>query len=142
MARADNKTVARRLIEEVFNEGNLDLVDELIAPGFIHHDPNARHYGPGPGGFKHLLGHYRASIPDLNITLEDQIAEGDMVVDRWTATGTHTGELMGIPPTGNPIATTGISIHRIVDGQITETWNSYDAVSMLEELGALQAHTL
>jgi steroid delta-isomerase-like uncharacterized protein len=142
MAAEENKAVARRLIEEVFNRGNLDLVDELIAPEFIHHDPNAQHFGRGPEGFKHLLRRYLDAIPDLQITLEAQIAEGDMVVDRWTGSGTHTGELMGMAPTGKQIETTGISIHRISGGKIAETWNSYDAVSMLEELGVLQAHTL
>lgn len=142
MTTENNKAIARTLTEEVFNRGNLAVADKIIAPDFIHHDPNTKEFQSGPEGFKRFLARYRDAFPDLHITIEQQIAEGDLVVDRWTGSGTHSGELMGIPPTGKKVTLCGISIHRIVGGKITETWNNYDALTMLEQLGVLGTHTL
>jgi predicted ester cyclase len=80
-----------------------------------------------------------AAFPDMQATIEDQIAEGDMVVTRWTARGTHQGELMGIPPSGIAVAVTAIVIDRIVGGKIAETWTSYDALGLLQQIGAVPA---
>lgn len=142
MTTENNKAIARMLTEEVFNRGNLAVADKIIAQDFVHHDPNTKEFRSGPEGFKHFLARYRNAFPDLHITIEQQIAEGDLVVDRWTGRGTHSGELMGIPPTGKEVTLCGISIHRIVGGKITETWNNYDALTMLEQLGVLGTHTL
>jgi steroid delta-isomerase-like uncharacterized protein len=142
MMTENNKAIARLLIEEVFNRGNMAVADKIIAPDFVHHDPNTKEFRSGPDGFKHFLQRYREAFPDLHITVEQQIAEGDLVVDRWTGTGTHRGELMGIAATGKPVTLSGMSIHRIVGGKITETWNNYDALTLLEQLGFLRSHTL
>src|SRR3954471_22905751 len=139
VAMSDESSCAlvRRFIDEVFNAGNFDAVDEILAPDYTHHDPTTQEFGSGMEGFKRLMGYYRDAFPDLTITFEDQFAAGDRVVDRWTGQGTHQGELMGITATGKPVSAIGMSIHRIVDGRIAETWNIYDAAGMLRQLGVI-----
>ena len=137
MSEDANCALVRRFIDEVFNAGNFDAVDEILSPDYAHHDPTTQEFGSGIEGFKRLIGYYREAFPDLEITLDDQFAAGDRVVDRWTGHGTHQGELMGIPATGRPVTAGGISIHRIADGRIAETWNNYDAAGILRQLGAI-----
>lgn len=137
MSAEDNRNLARRLIEEVWNRGNLDALDELLAASYVHHDPSMQEFGSGIEGFKRYISVQRKAFPDLHITLEDQVASDDKVVDRWTGRGTHQGELMGIAPTSRQVTASGISIHRISDGKIAETWTHYDALGMLRQLGAL-----
>ena len=129
----ENKALARRAFEEVWNQGNLDVVDEIFSIDFVEHRS-----GPdihGPEGVKQLATMYSIAFPDLKYTIEDQIAEGDKVVCRWTATGTHKGELMGIPPTGAQVTSTGIDIFRITDGQIVELWVNVDELGTMQQLG-------
>jgi steroid delta-isomerase-like uncharacterized protein len=142
MTTHDNKGIARFFTEEVFNKGNMEVVDKIIDAEFVHHDPNTREFGKGPEAFKKLLQRYHNAFPDLHITIEQQIMEGDLVVDRWKGEGTHQGELMGMAPTGKKVSICGISIHRISNGKILETWNNYDSMSLLQQLGLLQTHTL
>ncbi len=137
MSEDSNCTLVRRFIDEVFNTGNFDAVEEILAPDYLHHDPTTQEFGSGIEGFKRLLGYYRDAFPDLEIRLDDQFAAGDRVVDRWTGLGTHQGELMGIAATGRPVTAGGISIHRIENERIAETWNNYDAAGMLRQLGAI-----
>jgi steroid delta-isomerase-like uncharacterized protein len=137
MSEEANCALVRRFIDEIFNAGNFDAVDEILAPDYLHHDPTTQEFGSGIEGFKRLIGYYRDAFPDLVISFDDQFAAGDRVVDRWTGQGTHEGELMGIPPTGRPVTATGISIHRIADGRIAETWNNYDAAGVLRQVGAI-----
>ncbi len=80
---------------------------------------------------------YRSAFPDTQITIEDQLAEGDMVATRWTARGTHQGELMGVPPSGNRVEVAGITISRIEGGKIEEDWDNYDALGMMQQIGAI-----
>ena len=80
---------------------------------------------------------YRNAFPDNRYSVEDQVAEGDMVVTRWIASGTHQGEIMGIAPTGNRVTYAGTSVERIVDGKIEETWDNYDALGMMQQIGAI-----
>jgi steroid delta-isomerase-like uncharacterized protein len=137
MSDEANCALVSRFVDEIFNAGNFDAVDEIVAPNYVHHDPTTQEFGSGMEGLKRLIGYYRDAFPDIEITLDDQFAAGDRVVDRWTGRGTHHGELMGIPATGRPVTATGISIHRIADGRIAETWNQYDAAGMLRQLGAI-----
>ncbi len=137
MSEDGNTALVRRFIDEVFNTGNFDAVDEILAPEYVHHDPTTQEFGSGMEGFKRLIDYYRGAFPDLEISIDDQIGAGDRVVNRWTGRGTHQGELMGIPATGRPVSADGISIHRIVDGRIAETWNNYDALGMMRQLGAI-----
>lgn len=137
MSAKENTALVRRFIEEIFNQGNLEVAAEILAPDYLHHDPTTNTFGSGIEGFKQMISFYRHAFPDLQITLEDQVTSEDKVVDRWTGQGTHQGEFMGMAPTGKKVRATGISIHHITDGKIAETWNNYDALGMLQQLGVV-----
>lgn len=139
MSADSNKALSRRFMEEAFNAGNLDVIDELVAPGFVNHDPAAPESTVGPEAAKASIEGYRMAFPDLRIKVEDQIADDDRVVTRWSGTGTHQGELMGIPATGKQSTVTGISIDLIVDGRIAESWTNWDTLGMLQQLGVVPA---
>jgi steroid delta-isomerase-like uncharacterized protein len=133
----ENKAVVRRFLEEIFTGGNLELVEELFAPHYVLHDPSVPGEVRGPEGIKQYVGMYRGAYPDTRFTVEDQIAEGDEVVTRWTGRGTHQGELMGIPPTGQEVTVTGIEFDRVSGGKLEETWVNYDAMGMMQQLGVI-----
>jgi steroid delta-isomerase-like uncharacterized protein len=132
------KAIARREIEEIFGGGNLDLADEIVAADYVGYDPALPEAIRGPEGIKQAAAGYRAAFPDLTVTVEEQVAEGDIVVTRWTARGTHQGELFGIAATGKQATVTGISIERIVDGKIAEDRTNWDTLGLLQQLGAVQ----
>lgn len=136
---AENKALARRLVEEAYNGGRLDVTDELVAGDFVGHDPSLPEEVRGPAGVKELIAGYRAAFPDIHVTIEDQIADGDRVVTRWSVKGTHQGELMGMPATGKQATVTGITIDRIVDGRIAESWDNWDTLGLMQQLGAVPA---
>ena len=138
MAEA-NKAISRRIVEEPFNEGRYDVIEELIAPSFVNHDPSVTDDLVGPEATRQLIETYRNAFPDIRITIEDQLAEGDRVATRWTARGTHQGELMGIEPTGKQATVTGLTIDRIENGKIVESWNNWDTLGMLQQLGVIPA---
>jgi steroid delta-isomerase-like uncharacterized protein len=134
-----NKSIARRALE-VFGSGNLDELDELVSEDAVDHDtqnPNAGIHGPE--GAKRTAAVYRAAFSDLQIKVEDQIAEGDKVVTRWTAVGTQDGDLPGLPASGRSSTVTGMTIDRIEDGKIVESWGNWDTLGMLQQLGAVPA---
>ena len=133
----DGKTIQRRMIEEVYNKGRLDLIDDLIAPEYLGHDPALPRDIVGPPGEKELVAGYRAAFPDLRITIDDQIAENDRVVARWTARGTHAGDLWGIAGTGKDITVTGTSVDRISGGRIIESWSNWDTLGLMQQLGVV-----
>ena len=137
MSAEENKAVVRRVIEEMFNKGNLDAADELIAPDFVQHDPAMPEEVHGPEGFKNFAAAYRAAFPDLHMNIEEQIAEGDLVATRWTVTGTHDGEIMGINPTGSRVAQPGMDISRVSEGKVAETWEGYNPMVLMEQIGAI-----
>ena len=138
MLNEANKTVSRRLLEEVWSKGNLALLNEIIAKDHINSGPGTLPGLPnGPEGTKQLVTVYRNAFPDVDFTIDDQIAEGDKVVTRWTAKGTHKGELMGTPATGKSATVTGISVDRLVNGKIAESWNIFDQFGMLQQLGVI-----
>jgi steroid delta-isomerase-like uncharacterized protein len=132
-----NKAVVRRLIEEVWNKGHLQVADELIAPNSSHHDPSTPDVGRGPEGEKKRATHYRNAFHDLHMTVEDLFADGETVTARWTCRGNHKGELAGIAPTGKQVAITGITIVRFANGKITEGWVNWDALGLMQQLGAV-----
>jgi len=130
-----NKAIVQRMIDEVMNQQNLDVIDELFAADYLMHDPAWPMEVKGPEGFKQWAGAMLDPyFSDSRITIEDMIAEGDKVAVRWTWSGTHTGEFMGVPPTGRQIAVTGISIHRFADGEFVESWASYDSLGMMQQI--------
>ena len=134
----ENEAVVRRYFQEILDGGNLDLVDEIFDPQYVLHDPGSPQEVRGLEGTKRYVGMFRSAFPDIAHTIEDQIAEGDRVVTRLRAHATHEGELMGIPPTGKEVTIEGISIWRIADGKIKECWFNYDALGLMQQLGAFR----
>lgn len=133
----DNAAVARRVFEEIFNKGNFDAADELVAAGAPAHDPAQMQDLHGPEGLKEGARGYRAAFPDLRIRIEEQFGDGPFVATRWSATGTHEGELFGVGPTGKQATVTGITIDRVEDGKIVESWTNWDTLGLLMQLGAV-----
>lgn len=131
MLTKENKALLRRLFEEVWNQGNLAAVDELLAADYVLHDP--AQLIRGPEGFKA----YVSAFPDLHATIEDQIAEEDKVAMRFTVRATHKGAFQGLPPTGKQVILTGIDIQRIADGKVAENWVNLDALGLLQQLGVV-----
>lgn len=135
MSAEKNKAIVRRLFEEVM-KGNLAVADELIAEEYAQHSvfgiPNGRE------AFKQFFMAFAGAVPDAHFDVEDVIAEGDKVVIRLTVTGTQTGALQGIPPTGKKFSMKGIDIFRVVDGKIVEHWDAVDQFGMLQQLGVIQ----
>ena len=137
MSIEENKAMDRRFYEEVWNGGNLAVVDEFVAANYVDHDPQPTGAVEGVEGIKQSVTMYRTAFPDAHFTIEDQIAERDLLVTRWRARGTHQGPLMGIPPTGKPAMVTGISITRWASGKVVEGWTNFDALGLLQQLGAV-----
>ena len=134
----ENKALARRSWE-VVTEGNLDTLEDALAEVYAN-DFILREAGEdivGTEGLTQFVSMMRSALPDLRITLEDDMAEGDRVVTRWIGQGTHQGELMGIAPTGNQVTITGITIHRIEDTKIVEEWSNWDALGLMQQIGAV-----
>lgn len=130
-----NKAIAKRYLEEVFGLGRLDVADEIIDANYVYHGRGPT--GKGPNVVKEFVGVYRTAFPDLHLTLEDMIAEGDRVAVRVTATGTNAGSLMLTPPTGETIKIMVLTILRIDDGKIVEEWQVVDELGLLEQLGVM-----
>ena len=131
-----NKAIARRGYKEIWSKGDLAVVDEIYAPNVVLHDPSAPGV-QGHEGIKQLVTMNRTAFPDLHFTIEDQIAEGDKVVTRWMAGGTHQGEFNGIPATGRKGSVTGITISRIAGGKIVEENTNWDTLGLLQQLGVI-----
>ncbi|HXZ05471.1 MAG TPA: ester cyclase [Ktedonobacteraceae bacterium] len=134
MSIEQNKAIARQFFEDAYNTGNTALLEQLLAPTYV--DQKAPTGTPeGPQGIAEIITMFRSAFPDLHFKIEDQIAEGDKVVTRYTFSGTQQGELMGIPPTGKHVSISGISIYRITDGKMQQAWIEYDMLGMLQQLG-------
>lgn len=118
-------------------DGDLEIVDEVIAEDFTNHNPIVPDAPPGPEGFKQNVTAILTAFPDIEFTTEDTIADGDKVVIRVVGRGTHDGELLGIEPTGREVTLSGIVIFRVEDGQVVERWAQFDTMGMLRQLGAL-----
>jgi steroid delta-isomerase-like uncharacterized protein len=136
---ADTKAISRRFLEEAFNSGKLDVVDELVAPEFVNHDAALPEPTVGIEAAKASINGYREAFPDLRLTVEQQLAEGELVTTRWSARGTHQGELMGMAATGKQATVTGITIDRIVEGRLVESWTNWDTLGLMQQLGVIPA---
>ena len=132
----DLKAIARREVE-MFSSGDLSIADEIYSEDYVGHDPTKPEPIRGVEGAKEEAAGYRAAFPDLQITIEHQVAEGEYVVTRWSARGTHEGDLEGLAPTGRSATTSGISITRIVDGKIAEDHTEWNALGLMTQLGAV-----
>jgi len=135
---ADLKELTRKFIAEVWNQGKFDVLEELVAPDCVTHDPAA----PGGeirglDGIKELVSMYRNAFPDTELEIKDLILDGNKVAARITASGTHKGALMGIAPTGKRVSISGTSITHFRDGKQVESWASYDQLGMLQQLGVM-----
>ena len=138
MSTEENKALVRRILDEVWGQGHLHLLDEHLAPNFVDHGIRPP-VPPGPEGYKQFVTLYRNAFPDWHAAVEDQIAEGDKVVTRWHGRGTHQGDFLGIPATGKQVAVTGITINRIADGKGQEGWTELDALGIMQQLGVVPA---
>ena len=132
-AEEKNKALVRRYFEEVWVKGNLAAVDDFMTADYTEH-PRPSGLPPGSEGLKQLNAAYRSAFPDLKATLDDIFAEGDRVAYRWSLRGTHLGDWLGTPPTGNHMAATGITVSRIAGGKVVESWTSIDLSPSEEEL--------
>jgi steroid delta-isomerase-like uncharacterized protein len=138
MSTEQNKALARRFIEEIWNQKNLALARELIAATYVFHTPGSPPgLPPGPEGFHQFASAFLTAFPDVHTSIEDQLAEGDKVVTRWTSRGTNTGSLFGMPTTGKSATITGITIDRFAEGKIVESWDELDQLGMLQQLGVI-----
>ena len=136
MSSEKNKTIARRAIDEIWSQGKLDLADEVIADHYVYHEIAAGDTN-GREALNQLVTMYRTAYPDLRFTVLDAIAEGDRVVLRWKAEGTHEGVLMGIPATGKRTTAEGINIIRYQSGMAVEEWTQWDVIGLMRQLGAI-----
>jgi steroid delta-isomerase-like uncharacterized protein len=137
LSAQENKAVARRELEEIFTKGNLDAAADVYAPTYISHEPTGREDIRGLEAVKQVAAAVRQAFPDTRITVEDQIAEGDKVVTRFTTRATHQGELFGIPPTGREVEVTSIGMAHIEGGKIAEYWPYTDRLGMMQQLGVI-----
>lgn len=127
-----NKAAVRACFENA-SQGNFDALDEIVAPDYVLHPEEVR----GAEGLKEMVEGYRKALSGLRVTIDHQFTEGDYVATRFTIRGTHDGELMGAPPTGNDVAFTGVTISRCEGGRIAEEWEITDTLSLLGQVGAL-----
>jgi predicted ester cyclase len=137
----ENKEKVRRFLEEGFGQGKTELVDEMLHSDFVCYDPNSE-TGEirGTQTIKGEIEYFHSAVPDLTFTVEDQVAEGDKVVSRYTARGTHEGEFFGVAGSGNRIEMTGIQIDRFDEsGKMIEEWPEYDLLGAMRQMGAIPA---
>jgi steroid delta-isomerase-like uncharacterized protein len=135
----DNEALVRRWFEEVWNKGRADAIAEMFAEDGIAHGLSDDSGQPlrGPADFRIFHGKFREAFPDIVVTVEDTIAEGDKVAARCSVRGKHTGDTLGFAATQAPMEITGISFVRIKDGKIVEAWNNFDFMTMYKQVGAI-----
>ena len=137
MSTEENKAVVRRYHEEIFNKGNLAVADEVFDSNYLNSVLDQMGLPRGPEGFKQYATMIRTAFPDFNLTIEDQVAEGDREVHRITGRGTHKGTFMDIPPTNKHIEIRGIMIDRIAGGKVVESWAQVDMFGVMQQLGVI-----
>jgi len=132
-----HREVIRRYFEEVWNNGDLDVLDAIIAPTYVNHSPSTPNPIPGPAGLKPIVAGMRAAFPDLHYMIEEQLYDGDKAAIRCSLCGTHTGNFFGIPATGKPFRASQFQIERFQNGQIIEHWRQTDDLGLLRQLGLI-----
>jgi steroid delta-isomerase-like uncharacterized protein len=137
-AAEEAKAIERRIADEVWTQGKLDVIDELIAPDFVGSSPTDGEFH-GTDGFRQLVERYHSAFSGIEMRIERLVAEADWVATSWSARGAHTGELMGIAPTGREATVTGMQFSRVHDGKLVESHGLFDALGMLQQLGAVPA---
>lgn len=136
MSINDNKKIIRRLLEEGLAQGRQTVAEKLLARDFVDHNPLPG-LPPDREGFKQSFAVFRSAFPDFSYTIEDMVAEGDRVVVRFAANGTHRGEMAGIPPTGKQVSVTGMDLFRLAGGKVAEFWLSWDQLGLMQQLGVI-----
>jgi len=136
-ATTRNKQIVEAFIQELFTKGDLDAVGRYLDPDFVNHDAPFAGAPDGPEGMRLAAAVFRQALPDWHSEVHQLIAEGDIVVERFTASGTLTGELMGVQPTGKTITLAGIQIFRLHGDKIVERWGRLDELSLLRQLGLI-----
>jgi steroid delta-isomerase-like uncharacterized protein len=134
------KAVVWRFLDEIWHQGNLQVIDEVIAPNYVRHTSHYREGGrevQGPEGARQSIAAFRGAFPDVHFTVEDMLVADEKVVVRWTCRGTHRGAFLGVAPTGKGVTFTGINIYRIANNQIVERWAAEDGISLYQQLGLL-----
>jgi predicted ester cyclase len=136
-----NREVLNRFWTEVWNDNKLDVIDEIFHENFVDHGLAPGLTKQGPEGAKEAVMQFRTAFPDLTLTVDDLLVEGDKVLTRWTAVGTHDGPLNNpqgqIPPTGKKGVVLGMTLNRVEDGKIIEAWDNFDTIGMLQQLGVI-----
>jgi len=142
MSEEANKAIVSRIATDIWNRGDLNATAQVMMANARYHGPHMPNGVGDRDNWKRAIAMYRSAFPDSHVTFEELIGTGDTVVGRWRATGTHTGQLPGVPPTGKPIAIGGITIYRFSDGKIVEAWEQLDMLGMWQQLGvvSLPAH--
>jgi steroid delta-isomerase-like uncharacterized protein len=136
MSAEYNKELVRRFYEEVWRKGNVDVADDVFARDYVRHDLRATEAAPGPEGQKQIARAFRAAFPDLTFEVEIDVAEGDYVAARWTASGTHSGRWGNVDATGRFVIFSGVNIFRFERGLVAEMWNHRDDLGLQDQLGA------
>jgi len=124
---------------DVWEQGNIDLLDELLSPDYINHNLAAPDLPTGPEGVKAVVSMFRSAMPDLKVVVEDMIADGDKVATRYALEGTHEGQLFGVPPTGKRLSIKSITVERVADSKIREHWRVTDELGMMRQLNVFGA---
>lgn len=135
MSPEDNKGLVRRFYDEVWNRGNVDVVHEIFAEGYVRHDLRPTQAEPGPAGQAKIATEFRRAFPDLRFHVDVVLAEDDLVAARWTAEGTQSGPWGNMGPTGKRAQFSGVNIFRISEGKVTEIWNHRDDLGLLQQVG-------
>jgi steroid delta-isomerase-like uncharacterized protein len=133
------KTLIRNFVEEVWNKGHFDAIETYWAADYVDHNPAVPNQAAGAAGAKQVFMAFKSAFPDLHFTIEDIMVEGDKIVWRWTSTGTNTGSMLGMPPTGKQATISGIEIYRIASGKIGERWGNFDQLGLMQQLGVIPA---
>ena len=141
MSVENNKAIARRFIQ-VLGDGNLDVIEELAAPSLVVRYPTISQVIQSSREFRHVLAGFRSAFPDSALRVEEEIAEGEKVVIRWSFSGTHKGSIMGIPATDKKVTWTGITIYRIVDGKVVEEQGEEDFAGFFRQVGLVRQPSL
>ena len=136
MTPEEGAALINRFYDEGWNANNLDVYDELVTEDFVDHQAIPG-LPPGREGFKMLNSMFRSAMPDVWVTVDDIITDGDKVAARWTSTGTHQGDLFGIPPTGNAVKITATVVYRTENGRLAEGWINRDDVGLMRQLGVI-----
>jgi steroid delta-isomerase-like uncharacterized protein len=136
MTIEQNKELHRRFLQGVFNEGRMETADELLSPSYVFHDAPPGAPKEGPQAVKQAASMFRVAFPDLEISVEELVAEGDKLCARATTRGTHRGTIFGISATGKTVTVTGLTMVRVADGRIAESWVKNDVLGLLRQLGA------